>query len=206
MSNINDNHMMYGSWDKERDGQDFLTFWAIFRPFTFPAAQKIEILKKWKKHLEILSFYGSVPKMKIIWCMVPEIWSVIEFFVILDLLLPFLLLTTQKIKILKKWKKTPWDIIILHMYTIKDNHMIYGSWIIKHNTEFFVILSYFLHFYPPNNPKNQNLEKMKKNPWRYHHFTIVYQKSWSYTILFLRYGVTDVIVFHFGPFFCPFTP
>ena len=101
----------------------------------------------------------------------------------------FLLLTTKKIKILKKWKKTPWDIIILHMYTIKDNHMMYGSWIIKHNTEFFVILSYFLHFYPPNNPKNQNLEKMKKNPWRYHHFTIVYQKSWSYAILFLRYGV-----------------
>ena len=36
----------------------------------------------------------------------------------------------------------------------------YGAW----RTEFFVILDYFLHFYPLNNPKNQNLEKMKKTP------------------------------------------
>ena len=28
----------------------------------------------------------------------------------------------------------------------------------------------------PNNPKNQNFEKMKKKAWRYHHFTQVYQK------------------------------
>ena len=31
---------------------------------------------------------------------------------------------------------------------------------------FFIILDHFLHFYPPNNPKKQNFEKMKKNPWR----------------------------------------
>ena len=31
-------------------------------------------------------------------------------------------------------------------------------------TEFFVILDHFLPFYPPNNPKNQNFEKMKKTP------------------------------------------
>ena len=31
-------------------------------------------------------------------------------------------------------------------------------------TEFFVILAPFLPFYPPNNPKNQNFEKMKKLP------------------------------------------
>ena len=29
-------------------------------------------------------------------------------------------------------------------------------------TEFFIILSYFLHFYPPNNPENQYFEKMKQ--------------------------------------------
>ena len=28
----------------------------------------------------------------------------------------------------------------------------------------FVILGHFLPFYPTNNPKNQNFEKMKKNP------------------------------------------
>ena len=29
-------------------------------------------------------------------------------------------------------------------------------------TEFFVVLDCFLPFYPHNNPKNQNFEKMKK--------------------------------------------
>ena len=40
-------------------------------------------------------------------------------------------------------------------------------------------MGYFLHFYPPNSPKNQNLKKMKKSNWRYHHFTYVYQTLWS---------------------------
>ena len=39
-------------------------------------------------------------------------------------------------------------------------------------TEFFLILDHFLLFYPPNNPENQNFEKMKKNAWRYYPFTM----------------------------------
>ena len=35
---------------------------------------KIKNLKIWKKHLETSSFYTSVPKLTIIWCMLPEIW------------------------------------------------------------------------------------------------------------------------------------
>ena len=42
--------------------------------------------------------------------------------------------------------------------------------------ESFVVLGYFLPFYPINNPKNKNFEKMKKNTWRYHHFTQVHHK------------------------------
>ena len=64
----------YGSWDMEHDGHDFLSLWTIFCLFT-PLTQKIKILKKWKKNLEILSFYTCVPKMTIIWYMVPEILS-----------------------------------------------------------------------------------------------------------------------------------
>ena len=30
MCTINDNHMMYGSWDIERNGHNFLSFWTIF--------------------------------------------------------------------------------------------------------------------------------------------------------------------------------
>ena len=69
--NINDNYMMYVSWDTEHDGQNFLSFRNIFCPFT-PV-------------------------------------------------------TTQKIKIWK-YEKIPRDIILLHMCTINDNHMMYVSW------------------------------------------------------------------------------
>ena len=43
--------------------------------------------------------------------------------------------------------------------------MMYGSWEIEHDGQnFFVILGYFLPLYLPNNPENQNFEKMKKTP------------------------------------------
>ena len=42
---INDNHMMYGSWDMKRDGQNFLSFWTVFCPFTPLTTQKIKTLK-----------------------------------------------------------------------------------------------------------------------------------------------------------------
>ena len=34
MSAINENHMMYDSWDMEHDRQNFFSFWTIFCPFT----------------------------------------------------------------------------------------------------------------------------------------------------------------------------
>ena len=71
MCTINEDHMIYGSWNIRCNRQAFLSFWAIFCPFT-----------------------------------------------------P---LTTRKIKILKL-KKTPGDIIILHICPMNDNHMMYGPW------------------------------------------------------------------------------
>ena len=67
-----------------------------------------------------------------------------EFFLILDHFLHFYpstpppSLTTQRIKILKTWKKTPRDFIILHKCTINDNHMTYGSWDINCNRQIFL--------------------------------------------------------------------
>ena len=43
----------------------------------------------------------------------------------------------------------------------------------------------FLSFYPRKNPKNQNFEQIKKNLWRYHHFTLMHQKLLSYAALVL---------------------
>ena len=94
-------------------------------------------LKKWKKHLEISSFYTCIPQMTFVpetWCLVPKIWR-------------YTLLTTQNIKITlvcHKWRSYDWDM--------------------AHNRhDFFVILVQFVPFYPTNNLKNWNFEKLKKS-------------------------------------------
>ena len=96
------------------------------------------------------------------WCLVPGIWRVTDrifyhfgsFFALPP--------SNQKIRILKNWKKTPTDIIILHMCTINDNHMMYGSWDMEHNGHNFLSFLAIFPFYPTNNPQNQNFVKMKK--------------------------------------------
>ena len=78
MCTINHNHMMYVTWDIKCDRYYFLSFWSIFCPFTPLTAQKIKILKKWKKFMETSSFYISVPKITIRRCTVPQIWCVTD--------------------------------------------------------------------------------------------------------------------------------
>ena len=41
---------------------------------TMLTAKKIKILKKWKKCMEISSFYTCVPKIMVRWHTIPEIW------------------------------------------------------------------------------------------------------------------------------------
>ena len=72
------NHMRYGSWYTKWDRQKILSFWIIFYTFTPLTTRKIKILKKWKENLEMSSFYTCVPKITIIWCMLPEMWSVTD--------------------------------------------------------------------------------------------------------------------------------
>ena len=73
--------------------------------------------------------------MIVIWCMVPEIWSTTDrIFVNLDL---FFSPLTRKSK-LWKMKKIPEDIIILHMFTKNDIHMMYGSWDMVHDRQNFL--------------------------------------------------------------------
>ena len=129
----------------EPDRQNFLSFWTIFYPFTPPWTQKIKILKKWKKHLNILSLYKCVPEMTVIWCMVPEIWSAKDrsfcyfgtFFVL------FTPLTTWKIKIFKIWKNT----CRYHFTCVYHKRQSYDLWILRSRawrTYFFIILDHFL--------------------------------------------------------------
>ena len=86
--------------------------------------------------------------------------------VILGHFLPFNppLKKKQKSKFWKMKKETPGDIIILHMCTINDNHMMHGSWDVKHDgQEFFVILDRFLLFYPLTTQKIKILKNWKKS-------------------------------------------
>ena len=53
----------------------FKPFYPIVPILPLLKTQKMRILKKWKNSLEIPSFYKIVSKTKIIWDMVPEIWS-----------------------------------------------------------------------------------------------------------------------------------
>ena len=85
----------------------YLSFWAIFCSFTPLKAWKIKILKKWKKYLEISSFYICVPKIMIRWYTVPEIWCVTDVIIISHFGLFFALLPPwqpQKSRFSKKWK------------------------------------------------------------------------------------------------------
>ena len=108
--NQNHNHMIYSSSNMEWHRQNILSFWTIFCLFTPLTTWKINILKKWKKQLEMSTFDTYVQKITIIWYMLPDIWSAKDrifsnfrpFFALLPP--PLHLLTTQKIKILKKWK------------------------------------------------------------------------------------------------------
>ena len=61
-------------------------------------------------------------------------------------------------------------------------------------TEFF-ILGYFLHFYLPNNPENQNFEKMKKTAGD----IILYDDIWC--MIPEIWSVKDSFFSDFAPFF-----
>ena len=129
--------MIYGYEISTPPDRVFWSSWSIFCTFTPLTAWKKKLSKTWKKHLEISSFYTSVPKIMITGYTVPGIWHVTDvtvtfsFWAIFCLFTP---LTAQKIK-------------------MKD------------------------------------MKKKKQQLWRYLHFTQVYQKSWLYAILFLRYGM-----------------
>ena len=153
MCNKNHNHLMYGSWDIKWDRQNFLSFWAIFCLFTpslpHQGFRKSKFWKQMKKNksLKILSFYTYM-------CIINEdrmiygSWNVrsnrLNFLSFWVIFCPFSSLTTWKFKIFKL-KKTLGD-IILHICTINDSHMMYGSSDIERDRQNF--LSFWTVFCP----------------------------------------------------------
>ena len=103
MSTINDNHMMYGSWNMECKTLNLLSVWIIFCPFTPLTIQKITILKKKKRHGDIIILQmctiNDNHMMYDSWDMEYNPQIFLSFWIVFC---PFIPLITQKIKILKK--------------------------------------------------------------------------------------------------------
>ena len=94
-------------------------------------------------------------------------------------------------------------------YHYQNLDMIYSSWDIEQNKLKLVILGHFLPFIPLKIPKTKNW-KNEKICRIYHHFTHVHQKSQSYDLRFLRYGVRQtkhfIILGHFFFLSAPWQP
>ena len=134
--------------------------------------------------------------MLIIRCMDPQIWSTMDIiFCHSGPFFAFLLPWLGKPKFWKKVKRACRHYHFTHVYMISSFFIwciVPEMWV---QQNFFVILDHFLAFYPPN-LENQNFGKMKKNTWRYHHFTKMYHKWQSYDVRFLRYGERHIIFCH----------
>ena len=97
--------------------------------------RKIKNSRKWKKGLEISSFYTIVPKIMIKCYTVPEICHMADvtyfsFWTIFCCYPP----NSLKNQNFKKMKKKPGDIIILHKCTKNHDHMLYCSYDMARDT------------------------------------------------------------------------
>ena len=160
-----------------RDLVNFLSFWVIFAllppsPTNNGDVIILHVCNENHNHMT----YPS-------WDMERDRHTFLSFWVIFFALLTLL---TWRIKILKN-EKNAWG----YYHFAREYHKwwSYGIWFLRYGTkktEFFVILDYFLPFYPLTTRRITILKK--KKVWRYYLFTCVYRKWKSYYVWFLRYG------------------
>ena len=172
---------MCGSWSVT---ENFLSFWPFFAllPSWQPKKSKL-----WKNEKTTWRYYHFTPVQNKwpsydVWFLRYQVQQT-EFLVILDHFLPFYSPSNPKKSKFWKTEKNTWR----YYHCVPQMTIIWCmvSEILSMTDRIFVIFDHLLPFYPPNNLRNQNFEKLKKT--RYHHFTQVYLKSWLYAILFLRY-------------------
>ena len=153
---------------------------SIKRNDNLGAKKKRQFFLKYHKNLNIFPFLGAFIQGRI--QISPKNYNLS--------VLPFwanfcaLTLLTRKIKILKKNEKNAWRYYhFIHVYhEWKSWCMVPEIW--SRQTEFLLILSHFLHFYPTSNPK------WKKT----HGYIIILHKCTK------RYGIWFFILGYFFPF------
>ena len=193
--------LRYGAWQTE-----FFVIMNCFLPFYPPMDPENQNFEKMNKntwrYFHFTKVYHKWQSYDL--CFLRYGVQQTEFFAILDRFLPFYPSNNQKIQNFEKMKKIPGDVIILHSCIINDNHMMYGSWDIKRDGQNF-ILDHFLLFYPSNNLKNQNFEKLKKTSG----YIIILHRC-TINDNHMMYGPWDIkwtdkifVILHL---FCPFIP
>ena len=153
MCAINENHMIYGSWNIRCDWQKFLSFWATFCPLSPLTTQEIKILK-------LKNIPGDTIILHI--CTINDnhmmhgSWHMEyteRIFCHSGLFFAFLLPYGPRKSKLKKKKKI-WR--YYHFTNVYHKWQSYHVWILRYGvqwTNFFVILDHFLPFYPLTTPK-----------------------------------------------------
>ena len=85
--------------------------------------------------------------------------------------------------------------------------MMYGSWNMKRDRHIFLSFCTIFFSFVPIATQNIKILKKWRKSWRCHHFSQVDQKSWSYAILFLKYGVWRITaIFNLGYFLSFYLP
>ena len=145
----------------------FCHFGLFFCPFTLLTIQKIKILKKWKKFLEILSFTQVYHQWQSydIWFLIYQLQQ-IDFLVIFGQFFPFYPPNSPKNENITKLKKTPGDIVILHKCTKNHDHGLYCSWdtVCAGRNCYFSFWTIFYTFTPLTAQKMKTSKKWKKSP------------------------------------------
>ena len=121
---------------------------------------------------------------------------------------PFMPLAAQKIKILKKWKKTPGDIIILHMCTKNYDQMMYGSWdMVCDRCNYFSFWAIFCCFTPPLTARKIKIFKKQKTCLEISSFYMCVPKVMiRWCTVPEVWCMTDVIVISHSGLFFAFLP
>ena len=196
----NHNHLMYGSWDTECNIQNFFSFWAYFLPFYFPLMiLNIRILKKWKKlFYKYMCTINEDHMIYGLWNIRCNRQKILTFSAIFC---PFSPLTSWKIKILTL-EKAPGDIIILHICTTNDNHVMYGSWDMEgERLNFLSFWTVFCAFMPLSTQKIKIFKKRK----RYIKILQTYMTVIQFMVPQI-WSTMDIIFCHLGQFFPLLTP
>ena len=138
-----------------------------------------------------------------VWFLRYGVWQT-EFFVILDHFLPFYPPKNPKNQNFEKMKQPPGDIIILHMCTINDNHMMYGSRDMERDRQNHLSFWTIVYCITSRKIKFWKTEKMPGDIIILHKCTKI--TITCYTVPEI-WHLTDVsVIFHFGLLFALLPP